>query len=59
MDGLRQLFIDSLNLAVAASWLIVVILLLQPLLKKMAPKWVLCAAWALVAARGFKSLFLR
>lgn len=51
MDGLRQLFIDSLNLAVAASWLIVVILLLRPLLKKMAPKWVLCALWALVAVR--------
>ena len=51
MDNLRQLFIDSLNLAVAASWLIVVILLLRPLLKKMAPKWVLCALWALVAVR--------
>ncbi len=51
MDGLRQLFIDSLNLAVAASWLIVVILLLRPLLKRMAPKWVLCALWALVAVR--------
>ncbi len=51
MDDLRQLFIDSLNLAVAASWLIVVILLLRPLLKRMAPKWVLCALWALVAVR--------
>lgn len=51
MDGLRQLFIDSLNLAVAASWLIVVILLLRHLLKRMAPKWVLCALWALVAVR--------
>ena len=51
MDDLRQLFVGSLNLAVAASWLIVVILLLRPLLKKMAPKWVLCALWALVAVR--------
>lgn len=51
MDNLRQLFVGSLNLAVAASWLIVVILLLRPLLKKMAPKWVLCALWALVAVR--------
>ena len=51
MDDLRQLFIDSLNLAVAASWLIVAILLLRPLLKRMAPKWVLCALWALVAVR--------
>lgn len=51
MDTLRQLFVGSLNLAVAASWLIVVILLLRPLLKKMAPKWVLCALWLLVAVR--------
>lgn len=51
MDALRQLFIGSLNLAVAASWLIVVILLLRPLLKKFAPKWVLCGLWALVAIR--------
>ena len=51
MDDLRQLFVGSLNLAVAASWLIVVILLLRPLLKKMAPKWVLCALWLLVAVR--------
>ena len=51
MDTLRQLFIDSLNLAVAASWLIVAILLLRSLLKRMAPKWVLCALWTLVAVR--------
>ena len=51
MDALRQLFIGSLNLAVAASWLIAVILLLRPLLKKFAPKWVLCGLWALVAIR--------
>ena len=51
MDALRQLFIGSLNFAVAASWLIVVILLLRPLLKKFAPKWVLCGLWALVAIR--------
>lgn len=51
MDNLRQLFVGSLNLAVAASWLIAVLLLLRPLLKKLAPKWVLCALWALVAVR--------
>ena len=51
MDNLLQLFVGSLNLTVAASWLIVVILLLRPLLKKFAPKWVLCALWALVAVR--------
>lgn len=51
MDNLRQLFVGSLNLAVAASWLIVVLLLLRPLLKRLAPKWVLCALWALVAVR--------
>ena len=51
MDNLRQLFVGSLNLAVAARWLIVVLLLLRPLLKRLAPKWVLCALWALVAVR--------
>lgn len=51
MDTLRQLFVGTLNLAVSASWLIAAILLLRPLLKKIAPKWVLCAMWALVAIR--------
>lgn len=51
MDNLRQLFVGSLNLAVAASWLIAALLLLRPLLKRLAPKWVLCALWALVAVR--------
>ena len=51
MDTLRQLFVGSLNLAVAASWLIAALLLLRPLLKRLAPKWVLCALWALVAVR--------
>lgn len=51
MDTLRELFVGTLNLAVAASWLIVVILLLRPLLKKFAPRWVLCALWAVVAVR--------
>jgi len=51
VDTLRELFVGTLNLAVAASWLIVVILLLRPLLKKFAPRWVLCALWAVVAVR--------
>ena len=51
MDTLLQLFVGTLNLSVAAGWLIAALLLLRPLLKKMAPKWVLCAAWALVAVR--------
>ena len=51
MDTLRELFVGTLNLAVSASWLIAAILLLRPLLKKIAPKWVLCAMWALVAIR--------
>ena len=51
MDVLRELFVRSLNMAVAASWLVLALLLLRPLLKKFAPKWVLCALWALVAVR--------
>ena len=51
MDVLRELFVKSLNMAVAASWLVLALLLLRPLLKKFAPKWVLCALWVLVAVR--------
>ena len=51
MDTLRELFVRSLNMAVAASWLVLALLLLRPLLKKFAPKWVLCALWVLVAVR--------
>ena len=51
MGTLNGLFVKSMNLAVAAGWLIGALLLLRPLLKKLAPKWLVCALWALVAIR--------
>ena len=51
MDWLFPLFLKTMNMAVSASWLIAVLLLLRPLLKRIAPKWLVCALWVLVAVR--------
>ena len=47
---MSSIFIKVLNLSINASWLILAVLLLRPLLKK-APKWIACALWAVVAVR--------
>ena len=47
---MSSMFIKVLNLSINASWLILAILLLRPLLRK-APKWIYCAMWAIVALR--------
>lgn len=47
---MSSMFIKVLNLSINASWLIMAILLLRPLLRK-APKWLHCALWAIVAVR--------
>ena len=47
---MSSMFIKILNLSINASWLIMAILLLRPLLRK-APKWLYCALWAIVAVR--------
>ena len=44
------IFIKILNLSINASWLILAVILLRPLLKK-APKWITCGLWAIVAVR--------
>jgi beta-lactamase regulating signal transducer with metallopeptidase domain len=44
------MFIKVLNLSINASWLILAILVLRPLLRK-APKWIRCTMWAIVALR--------
>lgn len=43
-------FINLLNRSIAASWLILAIILLRVLLKK-APKWIRCILWGIVAVR--------
>ncbi len=47
---MTELFLNILNMSIAASWLILVVLLLRLVLKK-APKWITCVFWALVAVR--------
>ena len=48
---MSSVFLTVLNMGIAASWIILAVLLLRLLLKKKAPKWVLCLLWALVAIR--------
>lgn len=43
-------FINLLNMSIAASWLILAVIILRVLLKK-APKWINCILWGIVAVR--------
>ena len=47
---MSAVFLKILNMSIAASWLIAVVLVLRLLLRK-APKWISCVLWALVALR--------
>lgn len=44
------LFLKLLNMSIAASWLVLAVLLLRLCMKK-APKWITCLLWGLVALR--------
>ena len=43
-------FPDILNVSIAASWLVLAVLVLRLILKK-APKWIRVVLWGLVAIR--------
>ena len=45
-----DLFLKTLNMSIAASWLILAVVLLRFLLKK-APKWIIILLWGIVALR--------
>lgn len=45
-----EVFLKAVNLSIAASWIIVAVIVLRFLLKK-APKWIQCVLWSLVAIR--------
>lgn len=45
-----MIFLKLLNMSIAASWLIIAVILLRLLLKE-APKWLTCILWAVVAVR--------
>ena len=47
---MSKVFLKLLNLSITASWLILAVVIIRPLLKK-TPKWINCALWALVALR--------
>lgn len=47
---MSTLFLKIVNLSITASWLILVIILIRPIMKKV-PKWIQCALWVLVAVR--------
>ncbi len=48
---MSSVFVDFLNLSIAASWLIAAVILVRFLLKGRAPSWVCCLLWGLVAVR--------
>ncbi len=48
---MSRIFLELFNLSIAASWLICAVLLIRLMFKKIAPKWVSCCLWALVAVR--------
>lgn len=47
---MTELFLNILNASFAGSWVVLVVILARLVLKK-APRWVVCALWALVAVR--------
>lgn len=47
---MEAVFLKLLHMSLSASWLILMVLILRPVLKK-APKWVFCLLWGMVALR--------
>lgn len=47
---MEELFLKAVNQGITASYLVLALVLLRPLLKK-APRWLMAALWALVALR--------
>ncbi len=48
---MNAIFLKVIELSIAAACIVVVILALRLLLRRRAPKWVMCALWILVAVR--------
>lgn len=47
---MEKIFVSLLNMSITAGWIVVILVLLRPLIKKL-PKWVGCTLWALVGVR--------
>ena len=50
MEALTQLFLKVFNMSVAASWLVMAVMVLRLVFRK-APKFLFCVLWGLVALR--------
>ncbi len=50
MTPLQSAFINVINLSIAASFLMLAVILLRPFLKRV-PKWLTCVLWGMVALR--------
>ena len=48
---MSAVFLKILNMSITASWLILAVILVRLLLKKRAPKWILCVLWGLAGLR--------
>ena len=47
---MEDVFLKLLNMSITAGWIVLILLLLRPFLKKI-PKWIVCLMWVLVAVR--------
>lgn len=47
---MTTVFLKLLNMSIAASWLVLAVILLRALLKK-SPRWITCLLWGIVALR--------
>ncbi|BAK98461.1 peptidase M56 family protein [Oscillibacter valericigenes Sjm18-20] len=48
--GLKELFVDLLNMSITASYVVIAVIIMRLLLKK-APRGISCALWAMVGLR--------
>ena len=58
---MADIFLKILNMSIAASWIVLVVVILRRLLKD-SPKWIHCALWGIVGVRlvmpfSFESVF--
>ena len=47
---MTDIFLKLLNMSIAASWLVLAVIILRVFLKK-SPKWIICLLWGIVALR--------
>lgn len=53
---MTQLFLNFLNMSIAAGWIVLAVLLLRPLTRKL-PKWIHCLLWGIAGLRLILPVF--